>query len=99
MEEHVTAVLGMPGFELIAADLVVGEWELVVLTRREWVGCPVCGAVAAVKGRRAVRVRDLPIAGVPVVVVWRKRSFSCRYALCENRSWTETSDRSRRGRR
>ncbi|MEO7376605.1 MAG: ISL3 family transposase [Nakamurella sp.] len=92
MEEHVTAVLGMPGFELIAADLVDGEWELLVQTRRDLVGCPACGAVAVVKGRRAVRVRDLPIGGVPVVVVWRKRSYSCRHLLCENKSWTETSD-------
>ena len=60
-----------------------------VETPRELVGCPVCGAVASVKDRRTVTVRDLPVGGTPVIIRWRKRVFDCRYALCENKTWTE----------
>ena len=58
-------------------------------TPRDLVGCGECGAVARVKDRRTVTVRDLPAAGVPVVIRWRKRIFECRYALCPNKTWTE----------
>ena len=36
-------------------------------------------------------MRDLPIAGVPVVLVWSKRTWRCREAECERGSWSETS--------
>ena len=62
---------------------------LTVQTPRQPVGCPVCGAVAHVKDRRTVTVRDLPMGGVPVILRWRKRVFQCRYSLCENNTWTE----------
>lgn len=39
-----------------------------------------------------VTVRDLPIAGVPMLLKWRKRVFHCRYALCPNKTWTELHD-------
>lgn len=45
--------------------------------------------MARVKDRRTVTVRDLPAAGVPVVIRWRKRIFECRYVLCSNKTWTE----------
>ena len=92
VEGHVTALFGMPGFELLGQQLVDGEWQLLVQTVRDLVGCPTCGAVAAVKDRRTVRVRDLPISGVPVQICWRKRIFACRHPLCEQKTWTETSE-------
>ena len=48
-----------------------------------------CGAVARAKDRRPTWVRDLPLAGRPVVVCWVKRIWSCPHPLCEQRSWTE----------
>jgi hypothetical protein len=38
---------------------------------RAW--CPTCGVRAVGHGRRRVKVRDLPIADRPVVLVWAKR--------------------------
>jgi transposase len=69
--------------------MVDGEWYVGIETPRDLVGCGECGAVARVKDRRTVTVRDLPAAGVPVVIRWRKRIFECRYALCFNKTWTE----------
>jgi transposase len=87
-----TGVFVLPGFRVVAGELLDGEWHLQVETRREPTGCPTCGAVARVKDRRTVTVRDLPAGGVPVVVRWCKRVFECRYALCEKKTWTEQHD-------
>ena len=90
MNDHVTALFGL--FQVLSAENVDGEWHLGVQTPRELVGCGEYGAVARVKDRRLVTVRDLPIAGVPVLLRWRKRVFHCRYVLCPNKSWTEQHD-------
>ena len=87
--DHSTALLGLPGFQVLDAEKTSGEWHVTVETPRDLVGCLVCGAVARVKDRRTVTVRDLPIADAPVLLHWRKRVFECRYALCENNTWTE----------
>ena len=36
-----------------------------------------------------VTVRDLPVAGVPVLTRCRKRVFHCPHVVCPNKSWTE----------
>jgi transposase len=87
--QNVTALFGMPGFEVLSTEMIDGEWHISIATPRDLVGCAECGAVALVKDRRTVTVRDLPAAGVPVVIRWRKRIFECRYALCPNKTWTE----------
>jgi transposase len=53
------------------------------------VGCRGCGMRAELHGRRTVRVRDLPIGGRPVVLLWRKRIWRCREPACGVRTWTE----------
>ena len=92
MIDHSTALLGLPGFEVLAAEKTANEWHVVVQLPRDLVGCALCGAVAVVKDRRMVTVRDLPIAGVPVLLRWRKRVFVCRHRLCENNTWSEEHD-------
>jgi len=87
--DDITAVFVLPGFRVVGYELVDGELTLFAETPRVLVGCPVCGAVANVKDRRTVTVRDLPVAGTPVIIKWRKRVFSCRHVLCENKTWTE----------
>jgi transposase len=62
-----------------------------VETTNDMVGCPGCGAVATAHGRRAVRVRDLPVAGRPATLIWIKRLWRCRHERCETRTWSETS--------
>jgi len=51
--------------------------------------CPTCGVFGLGNGRRRLLVRDLPIAGIPVIVVWAKRTWRCAEELCERGSWSE----------
>ena len=82
-------LLDLDGFEIVSAQLAGGEWQLAVQTTATVVGCSGCGVRAEVHGRRIVRVRDLPIGGRPVVLVWRKRLWRCRELACGVRTWTE----------
>jgi len=82
-------LLGLDGFEVLAAQVVGGEWQLEVQTTATVVGCQGCGVRAELHGRRRVRVRDLPIGGRPVVLWWRKRIWRCREPACGVRTWTE----------
>jgi transposase len=82
-------LLGLDGFEVLAAQVVGGEWQLEVQTTATMVGCRGCGVRAELHGRRRVRVRDLPIGGRPVVLLWRKRIWRCREPACGVRTWTE----------
>src|SRR5690606_19923865 len=40
-------------------------------------------------GRRQVRVRDLPVFGRPVVLIWAKRIWRCPDPECAVKTWTE----------
>jgi transposase len=82
-------LLGLDGFEVLAAQIVGGEWQLEVQTTAAAVGCQGCGVRAELHGRRRVQVRDLPIGGRPVVLAWRKRLWRCREPACKVRTWTE----------
>jgi transposase len=82
-------LLGLDGFEVVSAELVGGEWQLVVQTTATMVGCAHCGVRAKAHGRRTVRVRDLPAGGRPVVLCWRKRIWRCREPACSAQTWTE----------
>jgi transposase len=84
-----SALLGLDGFQLVSAELVGGEWQLEVQTTATVVGCQGCGMRAELHGRRTVRVRDLPIGGRPVVLIWCKRLWRCREPACGVRTWTE----------
>jgi transposase len=91
-------LLDLNGLEIVSAELVGGEWQLVVQTKATVVGCVGCGVRATPHGRRMVRVRDLPIGGRPVVLAWRKRIWRCREPACGVRTWTERVTGSPRGR-
>jgi transposase len=82
-------LLGLDGFEVLAAQVAADEWQLTVQTTATVVGCQGCGVRAELHGRRTVRVRDLPIGGRPVVLAWRKRLWRCREPACRVRTWTE----------
>jgi transposase len=84
-----SALLGLDGFQVLAAQVVGGEWQLAVQTTATVIGCQGCGVRATPHGRRLVRVRDLPIGGRPVVLAWRKRLWRCREPACGIRTWTE----------
>jgi hypothetical protein len=65
-----TAMLGLPGFVLLAVSEHDGEVEYAVETSERVTGCRVCGVVARLRDRRRVDVRDLPGGGRPVTLVW-----------------------------
>lgn len=66
--------------------------EIHVETVAEVTGCD-CGARAWGKGRREVRLVDLPVFGRPTVLVWNKRRWSCPGRDCDIGSWTEHDPR------
>jgi transposase len=68
---------GLPGFVVLAAAEYGGELELLVESDEAVAGCPECGVVATCHGRRDHLVRDIPAAGRPVLLVWRKRIWRC----------------------
>src|SRR4249919_2680587 len=76
----VSALGGLGGF-VVRAQLLdedTGEWWLAVETVEDRGWCPTCGVRAVGHGRRRVKVRDLPMADRPVVLVWAKRLWRCR---------------------
>jgi transposase len=93
VEEHgiglPVVMLGLPGFVVLAAGEYGGELELLVETSQTVTGCPGCGVVATPHGRRDHLVRDIPSAGRPVLLVWRKRIWRCEEPRCPKRTWTE----------
>ena len=88
MFEQLSRVLGLDGFTVTAveerADELDVELELVAVAT----SCRLCGCdQVEVKERPRVRVRDLPMSGRRVRLIWRKRRFRCR--VCR-RSFSES---------
>jgi transposase len=81
--------LGAAGFVVLEVREERDELVVVIETTATRVACSVCGVVALAKDRRRVRLRDVPSAGRPVIIEWRKRVWFCPDAACETRSWTE----------
>ena len=90
--EGATVLLGMPEF-VVGAQLAVGrELWLMVETTSDVVGCEGCGTRAVGHGRRRLKVRDLPMADRPVVLVWAKRLWRCPDPDCAVGTWSEEVD-------
>jgi transposase len=76
-------MLGVPGARVReTADEVV----VVVETTADLVGCERCGTRATAHDWMRVDVRDLPCFGRPARLVWHKRRWRCREALCDART-------------
>lgn len=93
MDDHVTYLFGLPGFDILGIDDQEsgGELRIDIERRRRHEVCRRCAARVVVKDRRWVTVRDLPAGGRPVVLRWRKRVFACRNIACRVKTFTETS--------
>jgi transposase len=85
------ALLGLPGFGVLAVSETRGEVVVEIETTVEVVGCRGCGTRAVAHERMPVEIRDLPCFGRPARLVWRKRRWRCVDADCEAKTWTETS--------
>ena len=88
----VSALVGLDGFVVLAQVDVDGEWWVKVETIATVVGCESCGSRAVGHGRRMVQVRDLPVAGRPVRLVWAKRLWRCTEPACAVGTWSEECD-------
>jgi len=86
-----SVLFNLSEFKVVAQTMRDGEWWLLIETSRTRAGCLSCGVIGGGNGRRRVLVRDLPIAGTPVVLVWAKRTWRCRETLCERGSWCENN--------
>ena len=92
MSGDITAVFVLPRFRLLATEVVDKEVVLSMETPRRPVGCPASGAVARVKDRRPVTVRDLPSGGTLVILKWRKSVFKCQMRCARTKTWNERND-------
>jgi transposase len=88
-DRSATALVGLDGFVVLSQAEESGEHWLLVETTRDLVGCPGCGVRATGHGRSVVMVRDLPISGKPVRLVWRRRRWRCCDPDCEVKTFTE----------
>lgn len=95
----VTMLFGIDGMRVVAQAEIVDEWWLKIESTTDVVGCTACGTRAVGHGRRKVRVRDLPVFGRPVVLVWAKRIWRCPDPDCDRNTWTGGTRRSSRVRR
>ena len=65
---------------------------LLVKTTTDRDVCRSCWVRAVSKGRARTKVRDVPIAGPPTVLVWKKRIWRCEQVECEAGSWRERTE-------
>ncbi|PZP18454.1 MAG: ISL3 family transposase, partial [Kocuria rhizophila] len=86
------ALFDLPDVHVRAVERGPRSFIVVVETSPTLVGCPSCGVLATGHGRREVVLHDLPCAGVPVRVVWRKRIFRCREDACEVVTFSEVHE-------
>ena len=79
MQDDVSRLVGIEGLVVTGVD-DAGACVLLGVELTAAAGCcRWCGrASLAVKKRPVVRVRDLPIAGRPTYLSWRKRRFGCQ---------------------
>jgi transposase len=88
MQDHVSRLIGVEGFEVKRVIEVGDRLDLEVESVARGGCCPDCGRASLdVKDRPRVRVRDLPLAGRVTHLVWRKRRYRC--AEC-GRTFTES---------
>src|SRR5262245_16197139 len=62
------------------------------MTPEERAWFPTCGVRAVGHGRRRVKVRDLPLAERPALLMWAKRLWRCPERACPTGTWSEETD-------
>ena len=90
-----TAMLRLPGFQVLAVSEYAGELEQAVQTTAAEEFCRGCGVRTRRYDRRPSWVRDLPAAGRPVTLVWVRRVWRCGEPRCATPTWTERSEQIR----
>ena len=85
------ALFDLPDVHVLAVERGARQFTVVVETVPPLVGCPSCAVLATGHGRRKVLLHDLPCAGVPVRVRWRKRIYRCLEDACEISTFSGSS--------
>lgn len=85
------AIHSLGEVRLIGYHMVGNEIYAEIETARRPVPCPSCGSQAEPKDRRTSTIRDLPLGHNPLVLLWKKRVWSCTNPQCQQVTWTETS--------
>ena len=91
-EEVEQAIESLGELRLLDYHTVGDEIVAQVETLKKPVYCPICGSVAEPKDRRTSTIRVLPIGNKPLVILWKKRVWSCTNPDCPQVTWTETAD-------
>lgn len=68
------ALVGLEGVHVIEVNRAPDRLTFTVETPWQLQGCGACGVVAPSHGRRTGILRDIPCAGMPVVLAWRQRT-------------------------
>lgn len=82
-------LVGLDGFHVIGVVKTDQGLRVTVESPPQVMGCPTCGVVVHSRGRREVRLVDVPCFGAPVELVWRKRTWRCDESSCSAGSFTE----------
>ena len=82
-------LLGLPGVQVEAVERESDLLAVTVSTPWRLMGCPDCGVVAASRGRRMRRLRDVPHAGARVELLWRQRLWRCPDPGCPRGMFSE----------
>ena len=86
------ALFDLPDVHVLAVERGPRSFTVTAQTDPGPVGCPGCGVLATGHGRRVVLLHDLPCAGVPVRVAWRKRIYRCLEDRCGVSTFSEVHE-------
>lgn len=87
------AWLDVPGIHVISVDHDDHVVVVTVVGDHAERGCPACGVLATVHGRRTETLIDAPAMGRPMRLRWVKHRCVCREHLCDQQTFTETDQR------
>lgn len=92
VSREATLLLGIEGLAVVGVIDADGVREVHAVTDDPAAAaCPACGVISnAVKGHAVSSPRDLRYGPVPIRLVWHKRRWRCREALCDRSSFTES---------
>jgi transposase len=86
------ALLGLDGVRVLEVREHADELVVAIESTTTIAWCASCGSRAEAHERKMVELRDLPCFGRPARLVWAKRRWRCREAMCDARTWTERSE-------